>query len=58
MLNIFESCTVGVICIFNPSIWEAEFESNLLSRESSRIAKATQRNPVSQEPGGRGREKK
>lgn len=43
MLNIFESCTVGVICIFNPSIWEAEFESNLLSRESSRIAKATRR---------------
>ena len=35
---------------FNPSSWEtetgSEFEASLVSRVSSRIAKATQRNPV------------
>jgi hypothetical protein len=39
---------------FNPSTWEAEagrliseFEASLVYRESSRTARATQRNPIS-----------
>ena len=42
-----------VVQTFNPSTWEAEardlceFEASLVYRESSRTARATQRNPVS-----------
>jgi hypothetical protein len=46
-------CQAVVVHAFNPSTWEAEaggflsFKASLVYRVSSRIARATQRNPVS-----------
>jgi hypothetical protein len=44
-------CWAVVAHAFNPSTWEAEaggFEASLVYRVSSRIARAIQRNPVSE----------
>ena len=46
---------------FNPNTWESrlisEFESSLIYRASSRTARDTQRNPVSEREGEKGRER-
>ena len=49
-------CGEGWCTAFNPSTWEAEaggfleFQASLVYRVSSRTARATQRNPVSEKP--------
>jgi hypothetical protein len=59
-----EDSQVVVVHALNPSIWEAEagryleFEGSLVSKVSSRTARATQRNPVSKEGGGAGGEER